>query len=139
MSTSSNFQKIVCNNVVVNLAEEKPASADGMNLPSWVSVCPSERSFQVSVCVCVLQVSRCPPWQRELSTDWPAALWPHLHRLSWPAADETAHGSLAQETQVSGMHTEPEGVAVFSAHFLIINASTISTNPVANLIGSLMG
>lgn len=99
-------------NAAVSLAEETPASAARVNLPPWVSVCSSERSFHASVWVCVLQVSRCAPWQRELPTDRPAALWPHLHRLSRPAADEATHGSLAQETQVSGMHTEPEGVAV---------------------------
>ena len=54
------------------------------------------------ICVCVLQVPRCAPRQRQLPTDWPVALWPHLHRLPWPATDEAAHGALTQETQVSG-------------------------------------
>lgn len=58
--------------------------------------------LRVCVCVCVLQVPRCSSRQRQLPTDWPAALWPHLHRLPWPAADEATHGTLTQETQVSG-------------------------------------
>lgn len=41
------------NQVAVTLAGEKPAKAVGVNLPSWLWVCSSERSFQASVCVCV--------------------------------------------------------------------------------------
>lgn len=48
-----------------------------------------------------LQVSRSASRQGQLPSHWPAALWPDLHWLSRPAADEAAHGALAQKTQVS--------------------------------------
>lgn len=48
-----------------------------------------------------VQVFGSPSRKRKLPSDWASALWPHLHGLPRPAADEAAYGSVAEETQVS--------------------------------------
>lgn len=49
----------------------------------------------------LLQVFGGPTRTRELSPDGISALWPYLHRLPRPAADEAAHGPVSEEVQVS--------------------------------------
>lgn len=49
----------------------------------------------------LLQVVGGPARTRELSPDGISALWPHLHGLPRPAADEAAHGPVSEEVQVS--------------------------------------